>query len=57
MTYAQSIVTYIDKNGQRVTTESSYLSTEVLRRPNLTVVVGARATRILIDSSSGNVYI
>jgi choline dehydrogenase len=57
MAYAWLIVTYIDKNGRRVTTESSYLTANVLRRPNLTVVVGARATRILIDSAPGIIYI
>jgi choline dehydrogenase len=36
-------------HGRRVTTESAYLTPPVLARPNLTVAVGARVTRILFD--------
>jgi choline dehydrogenase len=45
------IMTYIAANGERVTTESAYLTDDVLGRPNLTVVLGANVTRILLESS------
>ena len=48
-----SPVTYIDNRGQRVSTEAAYLTPEVLARPNLKVVTGARVTKIIFDSSSG----
>ncbi len=43
-------MTYIDSNGQRVSTESSYLTAEVLKRPNLTVATCVQVTRILCDA-------
>ncbi|KDQ17549.1 hypothetical protein BOTBODRAFT_105670 [Botryobasidium botryosum FD-172 SS1] len=43
------LVTYIDPKGRRSTTESGYLTREVLLRPNLTVVVGAKVTKIVFD--------
>jgi choline dehydrogenase len=42
-------VTYIDSNGRRVTTQSSYLTPDVLKRPNLRIIVGATVTKILFD--------
>jgi len=44
------IMTYIDSKGQRVSTESSYLTAEVLKRPNLTVATCVQVTRILCDA-------
>ena len=44
-------VTYIDAKGRRVTTERSYLTPDVLSRPNLTVAVGASVTQILFDTA------
>ena len=44
-------MTYIDDKGRRVTTESSYLTPEVLSRPNLKVAVYAHVTRILFDTT------
>ncbi|KZV90692.1 alcohol oxidase [Exidia glandulosa HHB12029] len=44
-------VTYVDKRGQRVSSETAYLSKTVLDRPNLTVAVGATVTRIIFDQS------
>ena len=49
------IVTYIDANGRRVSTENSYLTPDVLARPNLTVAVGASVTRILLDTTEAGV--
>jgi choline dehydrogenase len=46
-------VTYIDSKSTRVTTESAYLTDEVLARPNLKVVTHARVTKVLFDTSSG----
>lgn len=43
-------MTYIDKSGTRVTGESSYLTPEVLRRPNLKVAVYSTATRVIFDT-------
>ena len=46
-------VTFIDSKGRRVTTESAYLTPEVLARPNLTVATHAQVTRVLLDTSEG----
>jgi choline dehydrogenase len=46
-------VTYIDSKGRRVSTESAYLTRDVLARPNLTVVTGASVTRILFEVPEG----
>lgn len=43
-------MTYVDDVGRRVTTETAYLTREVLKRPNLKVAVYAHATRILFDT-------
>lgn len=45
------IVTYMDVKGQRVSTETAYLSPAVLARPNLTVATHAVVTRILFKPS------
>lgn len=42
-------MTFIDLRGQRVTSESAYLTEEVLARPNLAVATGALVERILFD--------
>lgn len=46
------IMTYIDSKSTRVTTESAYLTDDVLSRPNLTVITYARVTKVLLDTSS-----
>ncbi|KAG2154013.1 hypothetical protein DEU56DRAFT_868537 [Suillus clintonianus] len=46
-------MTYIDSKSTRVTTESAYLTDEVLARPNLKVVTHARVSKVLFDTSSG----
>ena len=42
-------VTCIDQNGRCVTTESAYLTLEVLERPNLTIATYAHVTKILFE--------
>ena len=48
------LVTFIDSNGRRVSTESAYLTREVLARANLKVVTGATVTRILFEETEGS---
>jgi len=50
---AAKLMTYIDAKGRRVTTESAYLTPDVLARPNLTIVVNASVTRLLFDTTEG----
>lgn len=47
------IMTYINSKSTRVTTESAYLTDDVLARPNLKVVTHARVSKVLFDTSSG----
>jgi len=42
-------VTYVDGNGERVTSETAYLTKEALRKPNITVVIHAQVTKILFE--------
>lgn len=42
-------MTYIDETRTRVSSESAYLTKEVLARPNLKVVVNATVTKILTE--------
>lgn len=53
MTFA---VTYIDRNGVRVSTEAAYLTPYVLARPNLKVVTKARVTRIHFSNFDGTLH-
>ncbi|KAF7362514.1 GMC oxidoreductase 9 [Mycena venus] len=46
------LVTYIDAKGRRVTTESAYLTRQVLSRSNLTVVAHASVTRLVFEKAS-----
>lgn len=46
-------MTFIDSKSTRVSTESAYLTDEVLARPNLKVVTYARVTKVLFDTSNG----
>jgi choline dehydrogenase len=46
-------VTYINSKSTRVTTESAYLTDDVLARPNLKVVTHARVSKVIFDTSSG----
>jgi choline dehydrogenase len=45
------IMTYIDSKAERVTSETSYLTPDVLARPNLTVVTNAQVTKIVFNKN------
>ncbi|KAG6819525.1 hypothetical protein H0H93_011028 [Arthromyces matolae] len=47
-------VTYIDDKKRRVSSESAYLTEDVLARKNLTVAINAQVARILMPTLSGN---
>ena len=42
-------MTYVTPGGKRVTSESAYLTPEVIARPNLKVITRAHVTRVLFD--------
>ena len=46
-------MTFIDQKGQRSSAATAYLPPAVQRRPNLTIALETRVTRILFDTSSG----
>jgi choline dehydrogenase len=46
-----ALVTYIDSKGHRVTAEKSYLTPEVLQRPNLKVIISATVTKVIFDKT------
>lgn len=46
-------MTYVDHKGRRVSSETAYLTKDVLSRPNLKVAIHARVTRILFDQVEG----
>ncbi|KAK7033387.1 hypothetical protein R3P38DRAFT_3313389 [Favolaschia claudopus] len=50
---AGRVMTYIDSKGQRVSSETAYLTKEVLARPNLKVAIHAQVTRIIFDRVNG----
>jgi choline dehydrogenase len=47
------LVTYVDENKTRVSTETAYLTDDVLERPNLTIAINAHVTKIVIKESNG----
>ncbi|KAJ7640029.1 GMC oxidoreductase [Mycena polygramma] len=47
-------MTYIDAKGTRVSTQSAYLTPEVLKRKNLSVLTHASVTKIILESTSGS---
>ena len=49
------IVTYVDEKYRRVSSETAYLTPEVLARKNLTVAVNATVTRVLFETSEAGV--
>ncbi|CAK5269718.1 unnamed protein product [Mycena citricolor] len=51
---ASRLMTYIDEKGTRVSTESAYLTPEVLRRPNLKVAIHATVTKIIFEQVNGS---
>lgn len=44
-------MTYINSRGRRVSTESAYLTPQVLSRPNLKVAIHAQVTRIIFENN------
>ncbi|KAF5382119.1 hypothetical protein D9615_004436 [Tricholomella constricta] len=48
----QQIMTYIDKNSQRVSSETAYLTDDVLARQNLVVAIHASVTKIIFDTEA-----
>lgn len=50
------IVTYIDEKHQRVSSESAYLTPDVLSRKNLTVAINATVTRIIFEHVNGETH-
>lgn len=47
-------VTYVDEKRQRVSSESAYLTDEVLARPNLNVALHTTVTKILFEQNEGD---
>ncbi|KAH9921862.1 uncharacterized protein B0H18DRAFT_935692 [Fomitopsis serialis] len=50
---SSKVLTFIDSQCRRVTTESAYLTPEVLTRPNLVIATYAQVTRILFQTTEG----
>lgn len=46
-------MTYVDEKRQRVSSESAYLTPDVLARPNLKVALNASVTQIIFESVDG----
>ena len=46
-------MTYQGKRGERVSTETAYLTADVLGRKNLTVVMHALVSKVLFESQDG----
>ncbi|KAK0193858.1 hypothetical protein F5146DRAFT_1101707 [Armillaria mellea] len=46
------LMTYVDDKLERVTSETAYLTPEVLARPNLKVVIHAQVTKILVRKTA-----
>ncbi|KAK0469690.1 uncharacterized protein EV420DRAFT_57385 [Desarmillaria tabescens] len=44
------LMTYVDDKLERVTSETAYLTPEVLARPNLKVAIHAQVTKILVET-------
>jgi choline dehydrogenase len=47
------LVNFINPKGRRVTAENSYLTSEVLKRPNLRVITSATVTKVIFDRTGG----
>ncbi|KAJ7745693.1 hypothetical protein B0H16DRAFT_1557877 [Mycena metata] len=46
-------LTYIDHRGERVSSETAYLTQDVLARPNLKVAIHALVTRVIFEQVNG----
>ncbi|TFK62260.1 alcohol oxidase [Pluteus cervinus] len=47
------VMTYVNEKKERVSSESGYLTPEVLERPNLKVAVHAKVTKVLVEVVDG----
>ncbi|KAJ6498124.1 alcohol oxidase [Mycena vitilis] len=47
-------MTYINAKGERVSTQSAYLTPEVLKRKNLAVLAHASVTKVLVESAGAH---
>ncbi|KAJ7762038.1 hypothetical protein DFH07DRAFT_739743 [Mycena maculata] len=50
---ASRVMTYVDHKGERVSSETAYLTKDVLARPNLKVAIHAQVTRVLFEQVDG----
>src|SRR5215813_11941414 len=50
-----SLTQFTTRNGCRSSTYQAFLAGEPERRPNLTIITGARATRVLVEGEAGHV--
>ncbi|KAF8133091.1 hypothetical protein K438DRAFT_1739318 [Mycena galopus ATCC 62051] len=50
---ASRVLTYVDSKSERVSSETAYLTKDVLARPNLKVAIHAQVTRIIFDEVDG----
>lgn len=48
-----SLTQYTTRNGRRSSTYQAFLAGEPEQRPNLTMITGARATRVLLEGEAG----
>ena len=48
-------MTYVDESRERVSSETAYLTDDVLARPNLKVVIGAHVNKIITETVGGEV--
>lgn len=45
-------MTYVDQNSKRVSSETAYLTPDVLARPNLKVATHTQVSRIIFEKTS-----
>ena len=50
---AVSLTQYTTRRGKRSSTYHAFLEGEPERRPNLTIITGAQATRVLVEGATG----
>jgi len=51
MALTPALVNFVDPKGRRVTAENSYLTPQVLERPNLRVITSATVTKVVFDKT------
>ncbi|THH03799.1 hypothetical protein EW145_g5999 [Phellinidium pouzarii] len=47
------LMTYLNSMGMRVSSETAYLTPDVMKRPNLTIATYAKVTKVLFDTTGG----